>query len=222
VNNELTIALAPLALGSAFAVSDVDVVLPLPLVQILVELVIKPPVVVQSGFPLAPIADSSGVVLNVQAALTVWVLVSKAAAVPEASKELVGWNAAVPNAPPAAVVRADKVTSVALVVAVTLAAVPLVFWLKVGKLVNAAALNTGAALNAGAADAPVKLPNTELAAAALAVNVNAGVVVEVATDVVNRGDSAPALNAVTVPEPPPPLVATATHVPVEALHQWLN
>jgi hypothetical protein len=37
-----------------------------------------------------------------------------------------------PNAPPAAVVRADAVTSVALDVAVIFAAVPLVFWFSVG------------------------------------------------------------------------------------------
>lgn len=90
-------------------------------------LVSTPPVVVQSGDELEPIADNAGVVLNVQAPLTVWALVSRAAAAPEASNADDGWKAAVPNAPPAAVVSAVRSTNVVLDVAVTLAAVPVVF-----------------------------------------------------------------------------------------------
>jgi hypothetical protein len=90
-------------------------------------LVITPPVVVHSGVLLEPMADSAGVVLNVQAPLTVCALVSKAAAVPDASNADDGWKAAEPNAPPAAVVSAVRSTNVALDVAVTLAAVPVVF-----------------------------------------------------------------------------------------------
>lgn len=78
-------------------------------------------------------------------------------------------------------------------------AVPVVFWFRVGKLVNPAAENTGAAENVGTADEPVKLPNTVLAEAVDRAKLNAGVVVPVATDVVNRGDNAPAVNDVTVP-----------------------
>jgi hypothetical protein len=47
--------------------------------------------------------------------------------------------------------------------------VPVVFWLNVGKLVRLAALNTGDALKVGAAEDPVKLPNTVFAAAELSV-----------------------------------------------------
>jgi hypothetical protein len=71
----------------------------------------------------------------------------------------------------------------------------------VGKLVRLAALNAGEALNVGCAELPVKFPNTELAACAMPVNVSAGVVVAVATDVVNRGDILPLLNDVTLPAP---------------------
>jgi hypothetical protein len=55
----------------------------------------------------------------------------------------------------------------------------------------------------GAADPPVKLPSILSALKLDKEKVRAGVVVAVATDVVNRGDSAPALKLVTVPLPPP-------------------
>ena len=54
-------------------------------------------------------------------------------------------------------------------------------------------------LNEGAAEDPVKLPKNVWAAALERVNVKAGVVVAVATDVVNSGLNVPAENVVTVP-----------------------
>ena len=75
--------------------------------------------------------------------------------------------------------------------------------MNVGKEVRFAALNTGAALKVGAAELPVKFPNTVFAAAVESVKDRAGVVVAVATDVVNRGDRVPAEKLVTVPDPPP-------------------
>ena len=68
----------------------------------------------------------------------------------------------------------------------------------------------------------VLLPNTVPPAALLKLKVNAGVVVAVATDVVNRGDNAPALNDVTVPVAagvahvgnPPTTVRTCPTVPM--------
>jgi hypothetical protein len=55
-------------------------------------------------------------------------------------------------------------------------------------------------LNEGAAEEPVKFPKNVWAAALESVNVKAGVVVAVATDVVNNGLNVPAENVVTVPE----------------------
>jgi hypothetical protein len=88
------------------------------------------------------------------------------------------------------------------------AAVPVVFWLKVGKLVRFAALNVGAVWYDGAPAPPLAGPaNTEFCAALLRVNDNAGVVVGAATLVVNSGDRLPEENEVTVPDPPPPPTA---------------
>ena len=55
------------------------------------------------------------------------------------------------------------------------------------------------AVNDGAALPPVKFPKAVFAAALLRLNESAGVVVAVATDVVNSGESVPALKLVTVP-----------------------
>lgn len=60
------------------------------------------------------------------------------------------------------------------------------------------------AVKLGAAVDPVKFPNAVFAATLESVNVKAGVVVAVATDVVNNGDRFPEENDVTVPAPPPP------------------
>jgi hypothetical protein len=61
------------------------------------------------------------------------------------------------------------------------------------------------ARNVGATAAPVVGPaNTKFADCVDSVNVNAGVDVAVATEVVNSGVRLPALNEVTVPPPPPP------------------
>ena len=60
---------------------------------------------------------------------------------------------------------------------------------------------TGAMVYPGAAAPVVVLPNTVPPAALLSENDNAGVVVDVATEVVNRGLSVPALKLVTVPVP---------------------
>ena len=99
-------------------------------------LVICPPVVVQSGLALTPMADKLGVTLNVQAPLTVRALVSNPVAVPAASNADAASNAAVPSAPPATVVRpAAVVTLEANVVPVTpvpgtvAAAIDPVIWL---------------------------------------------------------------------------------------------
>jgi hypothetical protein len=82
------------------------------------------------------------------------------------------------------------------------AALPVVFWLNVGKFVMLAALIVGAIWYDGAPAPPVAGPASTLFWAALdRENVNAGVLVAVATDVVNRGERLPALKAVT--EPPP-------------------
>ena len=67
--------------------------------------------------------------------------------------------------------------------------------------------NTGVAVYPGPAALPVALPRTVPAAALLSANVRAGVVVAVATEVVNNGERLPALNDVTVPE-----VAGAVHI----------
>jgi hypothetical protein len=87
-------------------------------------------------------------------------------------------------------------------------------------LVKLAALNTGAALNVGATVEPVKLPKTVLAAAVERENVKAGVVVAVATEVVNRGDRASALKLVTVPLPPlgvkHPVALPLARIPIAA------
>src|SRR5271168_5357935 len=50
------------------------------------------------------------------------------------------------------------------------AAVPVVLWLNIGKLVKLAALKTGDCENPGAAEPFVKLPKTELAACVESVN----------------------------------------------------
>lgn len=60
---------------------------------------------------------------------------------------------------------------------------------------------TGAVVNAGPAEPVVLFPNTVPPPALLRVNVRAGVVVAVATDVVNNGLRLPALKLVTVPKP---------------------
>jgi hypothetical protein len=60
-------------------------------------------------------------------------------------------------------------------------------------------VTTGADVNDGAAEPPVGLPNTVPDAAFESVNVSAGVVVDVATELVKSGDRLPAENAVTVP-----------------------
>lgn len=73
--------------------------------------------------------------------------------------------------------------------------------MKVGKLVRFAAEKVGAAVNVGAAADPVKLPKTVLAAAVDCVNVRAGVLVDVATEVVKSGERVPAEKDVTVPAP---------------------
>jgi hypothetical protein len=54
----------------------------------------------------------------------------------------------------------------------------------------------------GAAAPAVLFPRKAWAAKFDSVNVSAGVVVEVATEVVKMGDSVPAEKSVTVPEPP--------------------
>lgn len=67
--------------------------------------------------------------------------------------------------------------------------------------------STGAMVYPGAAAEAVALPNTVPAAALLKLNESAGVVVAVATDVVNRGLRFPALKDVTVPVGADPLEA---------------
>ena len=59
---------------------------------------------------------------------------------------------------------------------------------------------TGFVVNPGAAEDPVALPNTVSDAALVSEKLSAGVVVPVATEVVNSGDSTPAVKFVTVPE----------------------
>lgn len=102
---------------------------------------------------------------------------------------------------------------------------PVVAWLNVGKLVMFAALIVGAVWKLGAAAPPDGGPaNTEFCAALDKVKVSAGVVVAVATEVVNNGERVPALKVVTVPvlpappQLPPddvstPLVPAITHCP---------
>jgi hypothetical protein len=57
--------------------------------------------------------------------------------------------------------------------------------------------------NEGAALDPVKFAKIVFAAALVRLKLSAGVVVAVATEVVNRGERFPALKPVTVPLPPP-------------------
>jgi hypothetical protein len=86
--------------------------------------------------------------------------------------------------------------------AVAVPALPLVLWLRVGKLVMFAALMVGAVWNDGAPAPPVAGPANTLFCAALDnENVNAGVLVAVATEVVNSGERFPAEKVVTVPLP---------------------
>ena len=59
-------------------------------------------------------------------------------------------------------------------------------------------------MKAGAAAPDVGFPNTVYAPAFDSVKLNAGVVVAVATEVVNSGDKLPDEKLVTVPPPPPP------------------
>jgi hypothetical protein len=73
---------------------------------------------------------------------------------------------------------------------------------------------TGAVVYPGAAVEAVALPNTVPPAALLKLNVSAGVVVAVATEVVNRGLRVPALKDVTVPEPKPEMADAKTTAPV--------
>jgi hypothetical protein len=61
----------------------------------------------------------------------------------------------------------------------------------------------GRALNVGPDEELVRLPSRVLAPALDRVKVSAGVVVGVATEVVNNGDRLPAVNVVTPPPPPP-------------------
>jgi hypothetical protein len=74
------------------------------------------------------------------------------------------------------------------------------------------------ARNVGAAAEPVAGPaKTRLADWVERAKDNAGVVVAVATDVVNNGARPPAENDVTVPPPPPPPELSCTHVEVAEL-----
>ena len=74
--------------------------------------------------------------------------------------------------------------------------------MRVGKLVMFAALMVGAVWNDGAPAPPVAGPANTLFCAALDnENVNAGVLVAVATEVVNSGERFPAEKVVTVPLP---------------------
>lgn len=84
--------------------------------------------------------------------------------------------------------------------------------------------NTGVAVYPGPAALPVALPRTVPADALLNANVKAGVVVAVATEVVNSGERPPALKLVTVPDvagaaqtgfPEPSTVNTLPDEPVE-------
>jgi hypothetical protein len=61
--------------------------------------------------------------------------------------------------------------------------------------------STGAEVYDGAAELPLAFPKTVPPAAFESANVSAGVVVDVATNVVNKGERAPALKLVTVPVP---------------------
>ena len=71
------------------------------------------------------------------------------------------------------------------------------------------------ARNVGAKAPPDVGPaNTAFAVCVLKENVSAGVVVAVATEVVNKGLNAPALNEVTVPEPNPDMAEANTTAPV--------
>ena len=73
--------------------------------------------------------------------------------------------------------------------------------MNVGNEVRFAALKTGAAENVGVALEPVKLPKTVFAAAVERAKDSAGVLVDVATEVVNSGDRFPEETLVTVPVP---------------------
>ena len=76
---------------------------------------------------------------------------------------------------------------------VNVAALPVVFWFNVGTSLTAIALNVGLPLD------PSGLANTLFCVCDTCENVNAGVVVVVASLVVNSGDKSPALKFVTVP-----------------------
>jgi len=79
--------------------------------------------------------------------------------------------------------------------------------------------STGAEVYAGALELELLFPNTVPPAAFDRLNVSAGVVVAVATLVVNSGDRFPALKLVTVPEPPPPEhAAPVIFVPLYSKH----
>jgi len=69
--------------------------------------------------------------------------------------------------------------------------------------------STGAVVYEGAPEVDAGFPNTVPPAALLSANDNAGVVVAVATEVVNRGERLPALNDVTVPVPAGKSAATS-------------
>ena len=75
----------------------------------------------------------------------------------------------------------------------------------------------GVAENVGVVEPPVKFPKTLFAAAFDKENDSAGVVVDVATEVVNSGESVPAENDVTVPLPPPPEKLHGTATPAESV-----
>jgi hypothetical protein len=134
------------------------------------------------------------------------------------------------STPRAAAPGEHSVPAASAAVAVpAVAALPVVFCVQLevvhtvdGKLVKLAALNVGAVWNEGCPAPPEAGPaNTEFCAAFDCVKVRAGVLVGVATEVVNSGESAPAENVVTVPVPVPEQVmvyvtpATETLQPVK-------
>ena len=94
--------------------------------SVAIAVVLSPDACVVADVPFG----SAGVPLRLAAVPLVFTLPANVsafdcavAAEPAGSNADVGWNAAVPNAPPCAVVRDDAVTKVALVVAVKFAAV---------------------------------------------------------------------------------------------------